>query len=104
MLSQAGTKFDPVLLRLFANMIGVFPVGTLVRLGSGRLAVVTASSDNPDLCHRPRVRPITDEVGIQREFPEIDLWAAGADGAYPDEILAPVDPESLGIDISKYFI
>ncbi len=32
MMSQAGSKFDPVLMRIFANMIGVFPVGTAVRL------------------------------------------------------------------------
>jgi len=104
MLSQAGIKFDPVLLRMFANMIGVFPVGTAVQLASGRLAVVTASSDNPNLSHRPRVRPITDEFGIQREFPEVDLSSPGIDGQYPDEIVSPVDPESLGLDISKYFI
>jgi HD-GYP domain-containing protein (c-di-GMP phosphodiesterase class II) len=104
MLSQAGTKFDPVLLRLFANMIGVYPVGTVVRLGSGRLAVVVASSVEPDQSHRPRVRPITDELGVHRDFPEIDLGQAGPEGAYPDEILSPVDPESLGIDVSQYFI
>jgi len=104
MLSQAGAKFDPVLLRLFANMIGVYPVGTIVRLASGRLAVVVASSSAPDQTHRPRVRPITDAAGIERESPEIDLGEVGADGTYPDEIVAPVDPESLGIDPSKYFI
>ena len=103
MLSQAGSKFDPVLLRLFANMIGVYPVGTIVRLASGRLAVVIAPSEAPDQSHRPRVRPITDENGIEREFPEIDL-SAGVEGTYPDEIVTPVDPETLGIDPSKYFI
>ena len=103
MLSQAGTKFDPVLLRLFANMIGVYPVGTIVRLASGRLAVVVAPSEAPDQSHRPRVRPITDENGIERAFPEIDL-SQGTEGAYPDEIVTPVDPETLGIDPSKYFI
>jgi len=104
MMSQAGSKFDPVLMRLFANMIGVFPVGTAVRLASGPLAVVIAVPADPKLCHRPRVRPITDAQGIQREMPEIDLSAIGPGGAYPDEIVATVDPESLGIDISKYYI
>jgi HD-GYP domain-containing protein (c-di-GMP phosphodiesterase class II) len=104
MMSQAGTKFDPVLLRLFANMIGVFPVGTVVQLKSGRLGVVIAGPQDPKLCHRPRVRPITDETGITHEFPEIDLSEMNLDGEYPDEIVDTVDPENLGLDISKYFI
>jgi HD-GYP domain-containing protein (c-di-GMP phosphodiesterase class II) len=104
MLSQAGMKFDPVLLRVFANMIGVFPVGTLVRLQSGRLAVVVATSEDPTQCHRPRVRPITDAQGIEREQDELDLAQPEASGGYADEILSTVDPEALGMDISRYFI
>ena len=104
MMSQAGSKFDPVLLRIFANMIGVFPVGTAVRLTSGRLAVVTATPEDPNLCHRPRVLVITDEAGILREGAPLDLWERGPDGAYPDAILTAVDPESIGLDISRYFI
>lgn len=104
MMSQASTKFDPVLMRLFANMIGVFPVGTAVRLTSGRLAVVMAVSRDPSLCHRPVVRPITDSNGIQREYPEIDLSQKGETGEYPDEVVTTVDADSLGLDISRYFI
>ena len=106
LLAQAGSKFDPVLLRLFVNMIGVYPVGTAVRLASGRLAVVVAVPEDPALCHRPVVKVITDDsgVGIQRESGEVDLSAAGPDGAFPDEILASVDPEELGLETSKYFI
>jgi HD-GYP domain-containing protein (c-di-GMP phosphodiesterase class II) len=104
MMSQAGTKFDPVLLRLFANMIGVFPVGTAVRLASGRLGVVTATPEDPNLCHRPRVLVITDDAGILRDGEPMDLWQRGPDGAYPDSILTAVDAESMGMDISKYFI
>jgi hypothetical protein len=91
-------------MRIFANMIGVFPVGTAVRLKSGRLAVVLAVSDDPHLCHRPRVRPVTDATGIQRELPEMDLALRGPDGDYPDEIVAAVDADSLGLDIARYFI
>jgi hypothetical protein len=85
-------------------MIGVFPVGTAVRLESGRLAVVTATPEEPNLCHRPEVLVITDEAGILRDGAPLKLWSRGADGAYPDAILAAVDPESIGLDISKYFI
>ncbi len=36
----AGTLFDPVLARLFMHAIGLYPVGTLVQLDTGELAVV----------------------------------------------------------------
>jgi len=104
MLSQGGKKFDPVLVKIFANLVGVFPVGTLVRLRSGRLAVVVAAAEDPTLCHRPRVRPITNAVGIEMDQPEIDLAVPGPDGAVRDEILSAVDEESASVDSAKYFL
>ena len=103
MISQAGQKFDPVLVRIFANLVGVFPVGTTVRLKSGRIAVVTASAEDPSLCHLPKVKPVTNSQGIEGDFPEVELSVPGPDGQYPDEILVAVDEEDLGFDTSKYF-
>lgn len=40
MLRDGGKRFDPVLLRLFADELGMRPVGTLVRLDNGQPAVV----------------------------------------------------------------
>jgi HD-GYP domain-containing protein (c-di-GMP phosphodiesterase class II) len=37
---QGGTQFDPALVAAFVRTVGVYPVGTLVRLESGHLAVV----------------------------------------------------------------
>lgn len=107
LMSQAGTQFDPVLTRLFANLLGVYPVGTAVRLKSGRLAVVISVRDEPEFCDRPVVRPITDETGIQRtnvEYPDLDLSQREPDGSYPDEIAEALDAEAMGIDVSQYYI
>jgi HD-GYP domain-containing protein (c-di-GMP phosphodiesterase class II) len=104
MLSQGGQKFDPHIVKIFANLIGVFPVGTLVKLKSGRLAVVTAPAEDPTLCHRPRVRPVTNRQGIEVDQSEIDLSLPGPGGQVPDEILTAVDEESVGFDTAKYFL
>ncbi len=63
-----------------------------------------AVSEDSTQCHRPTVKPITDANGIQREYPDLVLSHKREDGAYPDEILSAVDADSLGLDISRYFI
>jgi len=53
-LSGAKGQFDPAVLAAFTTMIGVFPPGSLVRLQSGRLAIVLDDPEGdplaPSLC------------------------------------------------------
>lgn len=37
MNGSAGKDFDPILLKAFINMIGIYPVGTLVELNTGEI-------------------------------------------------------------------
>lgn len=48
-------QFDPALVSPFSAMIGIFPVGSMVRLTSNRLAVVLESSDPDEVA--PPVSP-----------------------------------------------
>ena len=43
MMERAGTQLDPILFKFFINMIGVFPVGTLVMLDTRELGLVYQS-------------------------------------------------------------
>jgi HD-GYP domain-containing protein (c-di-GMP phosphodiesterase class II) len=52
MLQRAGSAFDPLLLRVFINTAGIFPIGTAVQLDGGERAVVRRNG--PDLL-RPDV-------------------------------------------------
>ena len=99
MLNQGGKKFDPVMVRVFANLVGVFPVGTTVRLASGRIAIVTIPAEDKTLCHKPTVKPITTSEGIEGDFPEIDL---ALELEKPDEVVCTVDELTLGFDTVKY--
>jgi len=64
LLSQAGTKFDPVLVKAFAASLGIFPVGTVVKLSSGEVGIVVKhdANDEPD---RPVVKVIRNADGVQ---------------------------------------
>lgn len=44
-MQKWGGHFDPVVLAAFIRSIGIYPVGSLVRLHSDRLAVVTGGND-----------------------------------------------------------
>ena len=54
MAKGAGTDFDPILLKVFIKMIGIYPIGTLLKLDSGEIGLVTESSEEIDPL-RPRV-------------------------------------------------
>ena len=47
-------QFDPAVLKAFIASVGIYPIGTLVRLSSERLAVVV--EQNPGALSSPRVR------------------------------------------------
>jgi hypothetical protein len=53
---ERGNQFDPALVAAFVRTVGIYPVGTLVLLESGHLAVVDAT--HPDNTLTPVVRVI----------------------------------------------
>src|SRR5947208_16452831 len=67
---QGNPAFNQPLLKRFVNLMGLFPVGTLVRLSTDELAVVTA--EHPTDPFRPQANIITNEKG---EFLEEPLLA-----------------------------
>src|SRR5262249_50867128 len=54
---------DPVILKAFVNLTGVFPVGTLVVLDTFELAIVHAVNPIAEMLSRPIVRIIADPLG-----------------------------------------
>lgn len=60
---EAGTRFDPVIVRVFTNLMGVYPLGTVVRLDSQELGIVYHNSNEPELFEKPWVKVIRDAQG-----------------------------------------
>jgi putative nucleotidyltransferase with HDIG domain len=102
MQSLAGTVFDPKLLDAFIRLVGIYPVGTLVRVSSGELAVVM--KPNPTDSSRPVVRVLFDQTG-RRVDPALDVDTAERDpvnGQFRRAIIMAVDPASKNFDVAKY--
>jgi putative nucleotidyltransferase with HDIG domain len=90
-----GAQFDQHLVRRFAQLVGIFPAGNLVRLDSGDIAVVIKTYA-PDP-YRPQVRIVATQDGTMLERPYyVNLWEA-AEG-YPQSVKAPLDPAKYGVD------
>jgi putative nucleotidyltransferase with HDIG domain len=96
-----GAHFDAQLVRRFVQLLGIYPPGTLVKLSSGAIAVVTRIHA-PDP-YRPRVKLLFQPDGSACDLPlERNLWERAPDGAAADAIVSPVDPAPYGIDPLNY--
>ena len=92
-----GTQFDQHLVRRFVQLIGIYPVGNLVRLNTGEIAVVkTVYAPDP---YRPHVRVLIDREGKRLDLPyELNLWDANEDQLGPASVIAPLDPADYPFD------
>jgi hypothetical protein len=98
---QGNPAFNQVLLKRFVNLMGLFPVGNLVRLSTDELAVVTA--EHPNDPFRPQVKIISDSTGGMLEEPLLtNTWELNSRGEHPRAVVEAVDPETLGIDPLAY--
>jgi putative nucleotidyltransferase with HDIG domain len=101
MQQQEGTAFNRTLLRRFVNMMGLYPVGTLVRLNTEETGVVTET--HPDDPFRPQVKLILDARGQAYETPLLtNTWDRDARGEFPRAVVEAVDGAEMGIDPLKY--
>lgn len=98
MLESAGRMFDPDLLRLFVARIGIFPVGSMVRLESGELGVVLDPPASPREIDRPRVRMLRPAGEGWSAAEERDLSATRPADPH-GRIQAGCHPLDYGLDV-----
>jgi len=96
---------DPVVVKAFMNLLGLYPVGTLVVLDTFELGIVHSVNPNPESISRPIVRIVSDAQGNVL-FPGdlADLAAQTSDGIYARTIIKTADPARYGIRVADYFV
>ena len=92
----ACTSWSPeAITRAFVRTIGIYPNGSLVRLRSGRLAVVIEQHETD--ARTPRVRTFFSTRSNLHIAPETVALARGS-----DEIVGPEDPKRWNVEPAKY--
>jgi HD-GYP domain-containing protein (c-di-GMP phosphodiesterase class II) len=99
MRHQMTVKFDPFLLKIFTNVVGIYPSGSLVLLSTDEIALVLTNNEQ-DLA-RPYVKIVGDRTGLLDEPVWLDL-------ALPENedrrILRMVDPSRYGLDVKQFIL
>jgi HD-GYP domain-containing protein (c-di-GMP phosphodiesterase class II) len=96
---------DPVVVKAFINLTGIYPVGTLVVMDTFELGVVHAINPLPEMLARPLVKIISDEMGnLTGGGTVVDLADRKADGTFVRTIIKTENPDRYGIRVSDYFV
>jgi HD-GYP domain-containing protein (c-di-GMP phosphodiesterase class II) len=105
MMELSGTEFNPVILKALVSLMGVFPIGTLVALTTGELAIVSDLSPDPKFMLRPRVKLITDAEGNLKDGDVVDLSDRDPQtNLFPRTIVKVLDPHAYGVEVADYFL
>ena len=99
LLSKRGTAFNPILVKAFVNMIGIFPIGTILKLDTGEAGLVVHQTR--DLM-RPRVLLLSKFDGSEKESGTEASLLETAGGHYKRTAVGTIDPYVANIDIKKY--
>ena len=97
LLEWSKFHFDPDLVRAYVRSIGIYPTGSLVRLESGRLAIVMEQHEDKPM--QPKVRAIFHSVHKRYLPPEmVDLSWQGCQ----DRIVGHEEFSTWGIDAQRW--
>ena len=106
MRDNPARGFDPLVVKAFVAMTGIYPVGSVVILDSYEMAVVVQTNPNPEALHQPIVKVIYDSLGVPvSPARAVDLSELDpATGKPRYSIIKTTDPERYGINVGDYFV
>jgi HD-GYP domain-containing protein (c-di-GMP phosphodiesterase class II) len=99
-----GVRYDPLLVKAFISLLGIYPVGCVCLLDSFEMVVVVAADPDPINVHRPRVKIVADATGNRIDGPIISLAERDDEGQFPRTVVAVVEPERYGIEVARVFL
>ena len=99
LLEWSGDHLDPTLVKQFIRCVGLYPIGSLVLLESGKLGVVIETNESDQRLPVVRVMYNT-KFRMPVTVHTIDLSRPGNQ----DRIVRAVDPDDYKLDIRKFLV
>jgi len=105
MLEKSGEEFNPHLFKVFSNMVGVYPIGSLVALNTGELGIVIETHSDVSALLLPKVKLITDSKGNKVDGETVDLKDLKSEiNGIQRKIVKPLNPQKYNIQVSDYIL
>jgi HD-GYP domain-containing protein (c-di-GMP phosphodiesterase class II) len=95
--SNQNRLFDPVLTKVFAQLLGIYPVGSCLELSTGEIGLVLRQ--NPSNIDLPIVKIIVDRDHNKVDGRTIDLAME-----VETKIIRPTYPQIYGVNPAAYFL
>lgn len=96
MMRLIGCDFDPIFFKIFVQMMGVYPPGSLVRLNTMEFAITKRA--HPTALLLPQIKIIMDASGQFLEDPLIIDLSDKEQNRSGRSVEEVIDPSTLGID------
>ena len=105
MWERAGVHYDPILLKTFIDMMGLYPVGTLLKLDSGELGLVLDYPDESERA-RPQILLLEDDgEGGFKSGMSVNLTTRDKEtGSYLRNVVRCLHPSTLGIQPAQFYL
>lgn len=100
---KVNEAFNPEYFRTFVKILGIYPIGSIVRLDTNEIAIVTKINlEEPD---RPIVKLLFNSDGIPLKTPvEVPLNEKDSSGRTKRNVVASVDPTTQAlVDLNRIF-
>lgn len=106
MLERSGTDFDPVLLKVFINMIGIYPVGTLLMLDDDEMGLVASYSEDEEQKKELQVQLLlSEDDGTFGKGELINMGAWNPESAsFNRPVLESLHPSVYGIQPAEFIM
>jgi HD-GYP domain-containing protein (c-di-GMP phosphodiesterase class II) len=105
MLERSGKDFDPAIVKVFINMIGIFPLGTLVLLNTNEMGIVTKIQEDTEMIDRPKACLLYYGDGEYRKGKVVDLRERDeATGDFKRSIVKTLDPNEYNINVAEFLM
>ncbi len=96
---QMSVKFDPFLLKVFTNVVGIYPAGSLVLLNTEELALILTNNEKDPSA--PYLKIVGNKDGLLKE----PIWS---DLSLPEntdrKIVRMVDPARYGLQVRDFIL